>query len=84
MGAFCCHINQTKKQTTTTIAILNCPYPSNFCTKLVLLLQWFRSCHLKKSFIKTECCSGNKIKWPPGHKTYKPGRQSSDDHNYQI
>ena len=34
MGVFCCHGNQTKRQTTIILAILNCPYPSNFCTKL--------------------------------------------------
>ena len=66
MGAFCCHGNQTKRQTTIIlhVAILNCPYPSNFCTRLVILLQWFRSCHLKKSFIRIECCHGNQTCWP--------------------
>ena len=34
MGAFCCHGNQTKKQITIILAILNCPYPSHICTKL--------------------------------------------------
>ena len=34
MGAFCCHGNQTKRQLTIILAILNCPYPSNICTKL--------------------------------------------------
>ena len=33
MGAFCCHGNQTKRQITIILAILNCPYPSNICTK---------------------------------------------------
>ena len=35
-GAFCCHSNQTKRQITMILAtcILNCPYPSNICTKL--------------------------------------------------
>ena len=31
----------------------------------VILLQWFwRSCHLKNSFFKIECCQGNQTKWP--------------------
>ena len=30
----------------------------------VILLQWFQSCHLKKSFFKIECCRGNQTKWP--------------------
>ena len=34
MRAFCCHSNQTKRQITINLAILNCPYPSNICTKL--------------------------------------------------
>ena len=34
MGAFCCHGNQTKRQITIILAISNCPYPSNTCTKL--------------------------------------------------
>ena len=34
MGAFCCHGNQTKNQIITILAILNCPYQSNICTKL--------------------------------------------------
>ena len=34
MGAFCCQGNHTKRQITTISAILNCPYPSNICTKL--------------------------------------------------
>ena len=33
MGTFCCHGNQTKRQITIILAILNCPYPSNICTK---------------------------------------------------
>ena len=33
-GSFCCHGNQTKRQNTIILAILNCPYPSNICTKL--------------------------------------------------
>ena len=31
---------------------------------IILLLQWFQSCHLKKSFFKIECCRGNQT-WPP-------------------
>ena len=34
MGAFCCHGNQTKRQITIILAILNYPYPSNICIKL--------------------------------------------------
>ena len=34
MGAFCCHGNQTKRQITIILAILNFPHPSNICTKL--------------------------------------------------
>ena len=34
MGAFCCHVNQTKRQINIILAILHCPYPSNICTKL--------------------------------------------------
>ena len=34
MGAFCCHGSQTKRQINIILAILNCPYPSNICTKL--------------------------------------------------
>ena len=60
MGAFCCHGNQTKRQITIILAILNCPHPSNICTNLVILLQWFwRRCHLK-----IYCCHGNRTKWP--------------------
>ena len=36
MGAFCCHGNQTKRQITVILAILNWPYQSNICTKLEL------------------------------------------------
>ena len=41
MRAFCCHGNQTKRQITMILAILSCPFPSNICTKLVILPQWF-------------------------------------------
>ena len=34
MGAFCCHGNQTKRQITIILAILNCPYPNHIRTKL--------------------------------------------------
>ena len=34
MGDFWSHGNQTKRQITTILAILNCPYPSNIYTKL--------------------------------------------------
>ena len=65
MGAFCCHDNQPKRQTIINLAILNCPYPSNMYQIRVILLQWFQSCHLKKSFFKIECSHGNQTKWPP-------------------
>ena len=34
MGIFCCHGNQTKRQVVRLLAIFNCPYPFNICTKL--------------------------------------------------
>ena len=34
MGVFCCHGNQTKRQISRLLAILNCPYQFNICTKL--------------------------------------------------
>ena len=33
--------NQTERQITIILAILNCPYPSNICTRLVILPQLF-------------------------------------------
>ena len=55
MGAFCCHGNQTKRQTIKVLAFWNCPYQSNICTKLVILLQWFwRRGHLIESFLKSK------------------------------
>ena len=33
-GAFCWYGNQTKRQITVSLSILNYPYPSNICTKL--------------------------------------------------
>ena len=42
------------------------PLPKQFLYQIrVILLEWFRSCHLKKSFFKIECCYGNLTKWPP-------------------
>ena len=42
------------------------PLPKQLLYQIrVILLEWFRSCHLKKSFFKIECCRGNQTKWPP-------------------
>ena len=51
VGAFCCNGNQTKRQITTILAILNCPYKQHLYQIRVILLQWFwRSCHLSFFF----------------------------------
>ena len=65
MGAFCCHGNQTKRQSTTILAIFNCPYPSNICTNLKsYCFSSFKGFyHLKNSFFKTECYHGNAKIW---------------------
>ena len=42
------------------------PLPKQLLYQIrVLLLEWFRSCHLKKTFFKIESCRGNQTKWPP-------------------
>ena len=47
MGAFCCYGNQTKRQLTIILAILNCSYPRNIFT---IASVFSRRCHLKHSF----------------------------------
>ena len=59
MGAFCCHGNQIKRQVNKILAFLDCPHPSNICTKLESYC-----CHLKSSFFKIKCCHDNQTKWP--------------------
>ena len=68
-GSFCCHVNQTKRQTTKYFTILNCSYPSKICTKLELYslvvldkLSFNNSLFKKKK--KICCCHGNQTKWP--------------------
>ena len=85
MGTFCGHGNQTERQITIILAILNCPYPSNICTRLVILPQWFGDVIKKKySFVLNLMLPWQPNKMAIGHKTHKLGRQSSNDHNYQY
>ena len=66
MKAFCCHGNQTKRQITIILAILDCPYQSTICTKLEsYCFSGFEVVVIKKiPFSKNECCHGNQTKWP--------------------
>ena len=85
MGAFCWHGNQTTRQITLIVALLNCPYQSNICTKLesYCFSGFRRDVIYKNHFIKFN------VAWQPNkmaicHKAHKLGRQSSNDHNCQI
>ena len=85
MGAFCCHGNQTKMQIAKLSAILNCPMPSNICTKLEYCFSGFGGVIKKFFFFFLNLM----LPWQPnkiatGHQTHKLGRQSSNDHNCQI
>ena len=86
MGVFSCHGNQTKRQIGILLAIFNCPYPSNICTKLESYCFSGFGVVIKK---KTLFFSNLMLPWKPnkmatGHETQKLGRQSSNDHNCQI
>ena len=69
-------------------AILNCPYPKavHLYKIRIILLDWFwRRCHLKNSFFFLNLI----LPWQPnkiaiGHKKYKLGKHSSNDHNCQT
>ena len=88
MGVFCCHGNQTKRQIGRLLAIFNCPYPFNICTKL----ESFCSVVLEELSLKKKSpffFLNLMLPWQPnkivtGHKTHKLGRQSSNDQNCQI
>ena len=65
MGAFCYHGNQTKRQITVILGILNCPYPSNICTKLEsYCFRGFSGDPKKTTFFKIYCSHGNQTKRP--------------------
>ena len=77
MGVFCCHGNQTKRQTGRLLAIFNCPYPFNICTKLEsYCFSGFGEVVIKKSFFlkltlpwkPTEMVSGHEhTNWVDNH-----------------
>ena len=72
MGAFCCHGTQTKRQITTILAIPNCPYPSNICTKLEsYCLSGFEGVSFKKFFFLNLMLPWQPNKIAAGHKTHK-------------
>ena len=85
MEVFCCHGNQTKRQIGRLIAIFNCPYPFNICTKLEsYCFSGFGRVVIKKipHFIfKFNVAMETKQN---GHEMHKLGRKSSNDHNCQI
>ena len=90
MGALCCYDNQRMNKITIILAILNCPYLSNICTKLrvILLLVVLEALSFKKAFLSSFFSNliftGQPNHMVTGHKTRKLGRQSSNYHNYQI
>ena len=53
MVGFCCHGNQTRRQNTIILAILNSPYQNNILTKLESnCFSGFEGGHLKIPFLK--------------------------------
>ena len=86
MGVFCCHGNQTKRQTGRLLAIFNCPYPFNIWTKL----ESYCFSGFGGLVIKTNpFCLNLMLPWNPnkiatGHEIHKLGRQLSNDHNCQM
>ena len=85
MGVFCCHGNQTKRQIGRLLAIFNCPYPFNICTKLEFYcFRSFQGVVIKKKKKFKLNVAMTTYKTVTGHKTHKLGRHSSNDQNCQI
>ena len=66
MGAFLLPWQPNQEADHHNFSYFELPLPKQLLYQIrVTLLQWFRSCHLKKSFFKIECCRGNQTKWQP-------------------
>ena len=83
MGVFCCHGNQTKRQTGRLLPVFNCPLPFIICTKLESYCFGAfggEVINFLKFFFKFDVAMETK-KMATGSEMHKLGRQSSNDQN---
>ena len=83
MGVFCCHGNQTKKQTGRLLPVFNCPHPFIIYTKLESYCFSAFGVVIKKiPFYKNLILPWKANEMATGHEMHKLGRQLPNDQNY--